>query len=386
MNILSYEWLSFGSFSLSVQRTLLLIAIWVLAWLVIRLLKRQVRRGKLLGRIQLSPERKKGILRLFRLTIYPVAGLISLQLLGLPLDEVMNYTLFSRADDQDIRMINLLSLVLTIILARIGLNYFHKWFVNLGKTKRIPLDQGRRLAIYQIVKYFIIVLVMMLCLTILKVDLSVLWVGTTGLLVVIGLALQQTFNDFFSGLLILFDGTLEVGDTIFIQSLDLEGKVMEIRLRTTIVETLDSQSIIVPNGKITSTNVVNWSFNDQETRFRLAVGVAYGSNVQLVRKILRSCANSHGLVLKSPEPRVRFTSFGESSLDFELLFWTERPLAFEDILSDLRYKIEAEFRRYDVQIPFPQRDIHIRSDYRHTTVSDAPPENSPEQSKEKQEK
>lgn len=383
-DILSFNWLNIGSFSLSVQRTLLLISIWILALLVTRLLKRQIHRGKLMGRIQLSPERKKGILRLFRFLIYSVAGLISLQLLGLPLDQVLNYTLFSRADDQDIRMINILSLVLTIILARIGLNYFHKWFVSLGKSKRIALDQGRRLAIYQIVKYFIIVLVVMMCLTILKVDLSVLWVGTTGLLVVIGLALQQTFNDFFSGLLILFDGTLEVGDTIYIQSLNIEGKVMEIRLRTTIVETLDSQSIIVPNGKITSTNVVNWSFNDRETRFKLAVGVAYGSNVQLVRKILRSCANSHGLVMKSPEPRVRFTAFGESSLDFELLFWTDRPQAFEDILSDLRYKVEAEFRRYNVEIPFPQRDIHIKSDFR-ATLTPPTPENSTEQSKEKKE-
>ena len=127
-------------------------------------------------------------------------------------------------------------MVLIIFLARIGLIYFQKWFVNLGESRRISLDQGRRLAIYQIVKYLIIALVVMLCLTMLKVNLSVLWVGTTGLLVVIGLALQQTFNDFFSGLLILFEGTLEVGDMIYIQSLDIEGLVVDIKLRATVIE------------------------------------------------------------------------------------------------------------------------------------------------------
>ena len=126
--------------------------------------------------------------------------------------------------------------------------------------------------------------------------------------------------------------------------------------------------------------------NDKETRFRLGVGVAYGTNIQDVRKILRSCANSHGLVLSHPEPRVRLVAFGASSLDLELLFWTHQPQAFEDIKSDLRYKIEAEFRRNNIRIPFPQQDIHIRSDLRDLPNAEVLHINSIDQSKEKQEK
>lgn len=385
---LSYNWLKIGEFTFSIQQSLLLISVWLLTWLLLWLIKRQLKPSKTIFKIDLGADRKKLILRFFRILLYSISFLISLQLFGLPLAEVLNYTLVSREDDQAIRTINLVSIGVTIILARIGMLYFHKWFVNMGKTARIPLDQGRRLAIYQIVKYAIIVVVILLCLTFLKVNLSVLWVGTTGLLVVIGLALQQTFNDFFSGIIILFEGTIEIGDMVHIHSLDLHGEVIEIRLRSTVIETLDSTNVIVPNGRITAVNVVNWNYNDRETRFRLAVGVAYGSNVQLVRKILRSCASSHGLVLRNPEPRVRFKDFGESSLDFELLFWTDRTEAFEDIKSDLRFKIEAEFRRNKIEIPFPQRDLHIKSDIRWKDVPETEPNisKSSPPAEEKQEK
>ena len=185
--------------------------------------------------------------------------------------------------------------------------------------------------------------------------------SSAALFVGIGLALQNVFSDIASGIFILFEGTIEVGDMVVVNSLSLEGKVIEIRLRTSIIEPLDSVSVIVPNSKFTTTNVVNWSFNDKETRFRLNVGVAYGSNTQLVRKVLRESAAAHNKVLKNPAPKVRFIDFGESSLDFELLLWLNMNTIqeYEDILSDLRFKIDAEFRRYDITIPFPQRDIHI---------------------------
>ena len=137
--------------------------------------------------------------------------------------------------------------------------------------------------------------------------------------------------------------------------------MLDIRLRSTIVETLDGVAVIVPNSKFTSTNVVNWSFSNEDTRFHLKVGVAYGSDLNLVRKVLKEGAGAHQLVLKSPPPKVRFVDFGESSLDFELLFWTRQPMMYEDILSDLRFKIDSDFRKNQIQIPFPQRDLHMKS-------------------------
>lgn len=297
-----------------------------------------------------------GMILMLILSIYLVWGTTPQKLL--------EQNLFSLSKDKEVRVSNVLGAVLIFILARIGVFSFRKFFVRAGETSRLPLDQGRRLAIFQIGKYILYLVALLLILTSLNINLSVLVASSAALFVGIGLALQNTFSDIAAGIVILVDRTVEVGDMVVIDSLKLEGKVVEIRLRSTVVETQDLMTVIVPNSRFTTTNVVNWSFNDRETRFRVKVGVAYGSNVGQVRKILVQAAKSHGLILKKPEPRVRFTEFGESSLDFELLFWTNRVLEYQDIKSDLRFMIEAEFRKSNISIPFPQRDLHIVSDFR----------------------
>lgn len=284
--------------------------------------------------------------------------------------ELLEQKLFALSKDKEIRVSNVLGAILIFILARIGVFSFRKFFVKTGQNSRLPLDQGRRMAVFQIGKYILYLITLLLVLTSLNINLSVLVASSAALFVGIGLALQNTFSDIAAGIVILVDRTIEVGDVVMIDSLKLEGKVIEIRLRSTVVETLDLMTVIVPNSKFTTTNVINWSFNDKETRFRVKVGVAYGSNVALVRKVMVQAAQGHGLILKKPEPRVRFTEFGESSLNFELLFWTNRVLEYEDIKSDLRFKIEADFRKNDVTIPFPQRDLHIVSDFRNPRKTD----------------
>lgn len=285
--------------------------------------------------------------------------------------QLLEQKLFALSKDKEIRVSNVLGAILIFILARIGIFYFRKFFVKTGQHSRLPLDQGRRMAVFQIGKYILYLITLLLVLTSLNINLSVLVASSAALFVGIGLALQNTFSDIAAGIVILIDRTVEVGDMVMIDSLKLEGKVIEIRLRSTVVETLDLMTVIVPNSKFTTTNVINWSFNDRETRFRVKVGVAYGSNVALVRKVMVQAAQGHGLILKKPEPRVRFTEFGDSSLNFELLFWTNRVLEYEDIKSDLRFKIEADFRKNDVTIPFPQRDLHIVSDFRDAKRTDS---------------
>ncbi len=285
--------------------------------------------------------------------------------------ELLEQKLFALSKEKEIRVSNVLGAILIFALARIGVFYFKKFFVKTGETSRLPLDQGRRMAVFQIGKYILYLITLLLVLTSLNINLSVLVASSAALFVGIGLALQNTFSDIAAGIVILIDRTVEVGDMVMIDSLKLEGKVIEIRLRSTVVETLDLMTVIVPNSKFTTTNVINWSFNDRETRFRVKVGVAYGSNVALVRKVMVQAAQGHGLILKKPEPRVRFTEFGDSSLNFELLFWTNRVLEYEDIKSDLRFKIEADFRKNDVTIPFPQRDLHIVSDFRNASRTDS---------------
>jgi len=288
---------------------------------------------------------------------------MALAILGVRLQAILDTRLFSlpqKEGEAAVKIVNIVVALLVFVGARLSTWYFYRLFVRLGESKRIPLDQGRRLAIYQIFKYIIYGIAIVLILSNLHINLDLLIASSAALFLGVGLALQRVFEDFASGLIILFEGTVEVGDMVEINDLNLEGKVKEIRLRTSIVETPDSVSVIVPNRKFINASVINWSFNDQETRFQVEVSVAYGSDVQLVRKVLRGCANSHGLVLPNPEPRVRFVNFGDSALEFELLFWTNRTYEYLDIMSDIRFKIDAEFRRHNIHIPFPQRDLHIK--------------------------
>ena len=175
----------------------------------------------------------------------------------------------------------------------------------------------------------------------------------------IGLGLQTFFNDLISGIFLLFEGTIEVDDVIEVDG--IVGKVMKISLRATTVITRDDIIMIIPNHKFFAENVINWSHNEDQTRFSVEVGVAYGSDTALVKEILLACIAEHPEVLDKPDPIVRFNDFGESSLDFEVFFWSENIFRIERIQSDIRFLIDQKFRDNAVEIPFPQRDIHVRS-------------------------
>ncbi|GAB4404835.1 MAG: hypothetical protein OHK0039_05340 [Bacteroidia bacterium] len=332
-------------------------------WLIGRFLKR----NSLINKLPLEQEQRHALRGLLRYLVYFAGVLFLFPALGFDLHDLLGTRILSLPQKNEIKVINLVTALLVFAGARLGVWYFHRLFVRLGESKRIPIDQGRRMAFYQIIKYIVYVVAVFLILTSLHINLNWLIASSAALFVGVGLALQHVFDDFMSGLIILFEGTMEVGDMVHLDSIKLEGKVIEIRIRTTVIETLDGVSVIVPNSKITSTNVINWNFNDRETRFHVKVQVAYGSDIARVREALIDVAHMHDLVLSSPEPRVRMTEFGEYALKFELLFWTNHTYAYEDIMSDLRFMIEATFQQRGIRIPFPQRDLHIRSDFRQET-------------------
>jgi small-conductance mechanosensitive channel len=159
---------------------------------------------------------------------------------------------------------------------------------------------------------------------------------------------------------ILFEGSLKVGDVVEIQA-GIVGKVVEIGLRTSKIETRDNIVMVIPNSKFVTDIVINWSHMEKKTRFHVDVGVAYGSDVDKVTRILLECAQNQEKISASPKPFVRFNDFGDSSLDFQLFFWTTETFRVEFIKSEIRYKIDAAFRAQGVHIPFPQRDVHIKS-------------------------
>jgi small-conductance mechanosensitive channel len=228
------------------------------------------------------------------------------------------------------------------------------------REKRKEFDPGRSHAILQILKYVVFIAVILISLEIIGIKITLLLAGSAALLVGLGLGLQLIFQDIMSGIAILFEGSLKVGDIVQIQD-DLVGRVIEIGLRTSKIETRDNIIMVVPNSKFVTDIVINWSHIEKRTRFHIDVGVAYGSDVEKVTKVLLQCAEDINKVSKSPAPFVRFNDFGNSSLDFQLYFWTTETFQVEYIKSEIRYNIDAAFRANGVHIPFPQRDVHIKS-------------------------
>jgi len=239
---------------------------------------------------------------------------------------------------------------------------FALWLIKKfleSRFKEDQLDRGRRYAYYQAVKYVIYLFTIILVFEAAGIQLTFLLASSTALFVGLGLGLQALFKDLISGFLILTERTITAGDIIEVDG--LIGRVKEVDSRTTKVITRDETVVIVPNHKFVNENVKNWTQNSRDARFRISVGVAYGSDISEVRRILLDCANAHGEINKNPAPYIFFSDFGDSALLFDLIFYSENLFRIEKIKSDLRFMIEQKFRASGVRIPFPQRDIWMQS-------------------------
>jgi len=225
---------------------------------------------------------------------------------------------------------------------------------------RYNLDIGVRQSIGTITRYIILVLGLFIIINTAGINLSAITVLFGALGVGIGFGLQNIFNNFISGLIILFERPIKVGDRIEVE--DVSGDVVDISARSTTVITNDNISIIIPNSEFISSKVINWSHNDRKIRFRFPVGVSYKEDPYRVRDILMEVMNNNPGVLKSPPPDVWFDEFGDSSLNFKLMVWTTQYVQRPELLkSQLYYEIFAKFKQHRIEIPFPQRDLHVRS-------------------------
>jgi small-conductance mechanosensitive channel len=175
----------------------------------------------------------------------------------------------------------------------------------------------------------------------------------------IGFGLQAIVNNFASGLILLFERPVKIGDTIELG--EQWGVIKKLGLRATIVQTYDNAEIVVPNSDLVSNQVTNWTLAERRVRIKVNVGVAYGSDVNLVLQILMECAEEHALILKDPPPLALFMGFGDSSLDFELRVWVADFSDRRIVPSDMHQAIDRKFRQANIEIPFPQRDLHVRS-------------------------
>ena len=185
----------------------------------------------------------------------------------------------------------------------------------------------------------------------------------------IGFGLQYIAADIASGFILLFERPVRVGDRISVGK--EEGDVQSINLRTTVMTTNDRVSVIVPNSKLVREHLINWSYGDPRARIAIPVGVAYGSNVDLVTETLLKVVDDVDNVLRDPPPTVQFLRFGDWSMDFRLLVWTNRPPLHTQIRSDLNYRIERLFRHAGIEIPFPQTELRFRDGSLHLDTGDS---------------
>nr|WP_109098012.1 mechanosensitive ion channel domain-containing protein [Aquimarina sp. AU58] len=272
------------------------------------------------------------------------------------LQEFFSYEIFHFGTDEH-------PFVLTVGLLFFVLLVFVITSVILKLTKRVftrkmqSQDKLKFESVFSFSKYFIYLIVIFFALDSIGFNITAIFAASAALLVGVGLALQTFIQDILSGIFIFIDQTVHVGDII-----ELDGKVgrvEEIKLRTTRAVTIDNKVLIIPNHKYMSSSLYNWTQNGTVTRESVSVGVAYGSDTQLVKELLIKAASSNSNVLKDPPPMVLFTDFADSSLNFKVIFTIDDSFQSGVPKSEIRFEIDRLFREHKINIPFPQREVTI---------------------------
>lgn len=256
-----------------------------------------------------------------------------------------------------------------ILVVAILLSRSIKKLLQRRIAQRAYIDPGIRYTIGRLAQYLIVVLGILLALqAAFNLNLAALAVVFTALSLGIGFGLQYIAADIASGFILLFERPVRVGDRITIG--EDEGDVQSINLRTTVVLTNDRISIIVPNSRLISQRLINWSYGDPRARISIPVGVAYGSDVELVTRTLVRAAADIDNVLTDPAPKVQFLKFGDFSMDFRLMVWTNRPRVHPEIRSDINYRIDKLFREAGIEIPFPTQEFRVRGGSLHLDANE----------------
>ncbi len=272
-------------------------------------------------------------------------------------EKFLGFTLFSINQTP----ITVLSLVLFVLVLTISffITKFFNFFILRRLLLRFGVDQGIRFTLQRINFYLMMSIGTIIAFQFIGIDLSGLAVIFGMLSVGIGFGLQNVTSNFVSGLILLLERPIKIGDRVMVGQ--TEGDVQDINIRSTTIRSLDNVSIIVPNSDFISSKVVNWSYGDTRVRINIEVGVSYDSDLDLVLNTLLEIAKAHPQVLSSPEPDVLFDSFGDSAWNLRLRVWLAFPKDHHKVRSDLNIAIVRKFRERAIEIPFPQQDIHVRS-------------------------
>lgn len=268
------------------------------------------------------------------------------------LNEFLDYS-FQITEKVNISIKSILIIIVTFIVTSILLR-----LIRIAVTRKIrDEDRGKFITVFSFGKYFIFVIIFLVILGNNGVDLTAIFTSAAALLIGVGLALQTFFQDIISGVFILMDQSVNVGDVIQVD--DKIGKVTSINLRTTKAVTIENKVLIIPNHLYLTNTLFNWTQNESTTREVVNVGVAYGSNVDLVKDVLLNAAKTTKGVKTQPAPTVLFDDFADSSLNFKLVVSLGDSFYTPITLSDLRFEINKQFKENNITIPFPQRDVHL---------------------------
>lgn len=273
-----------------------------------------------------------------------------------PLNEFLNFEIFHFGTDEH-PMVLTVGLLLFVIIILIGTSFLIRMIKKIFTRKLRKEDQRKFESVFSFLKYVVYIAVLFGALDGIGFNITGIFAASAALLVGVGLALQTFIQDILSGVFIFVDKTVLVGDIIEIE--DKVGRVEEIKLRTTRAVTIDNKVLIIPNHKYMSSSVYNWTQNGSLTRESVSVGVAYGSDTQFVKDLLIQAALSNSHVLKEPAPIVLFTDFGDSSLNFKLVFTINDSFQEAIPKSEIRFEIDRLFRENNITIPFPQREVTI---------------------------
>lgn len=266
--------------------------------------------------------------------------------------DFFNYT-FHITEGVNIKVSGILLVLVVIFITSMLLNLIRRVL-----TRKLPGEDKIKFKIlFNYGKWIVYLLILLITFHSIGINVTAVFAASAALLIGVGLALQTLFQDIIAGVLILIDQTIHVGDIVEIDG--KVGRVEEIKLRTTRAVTIDNKVLIIPHHLYLTNSLYNWTQNGSETRENIEVGVAYGSDIHKVKELLLQVAINHQSILNNPPPLVLFTNFGDSSLNFKLIFTLNDSFQGAIPKSDLRFEIDRLFRENNITIPFPQRDVHI---------------------------
>ncbi len=363
--MLSYTLFHLGPYKVCFWNIIFLSVIFFIAMLLRKVIHKLLKRYLKSANIRVEG-RMVTWLKLLSQSVYLLAAYIAVLSFNINNEDVsftdfLNFNLI-KSQKFTLSFYHILVLIFIFFGAKMLLN-FVKLYISKKFREKTSFNPGTEYIYVQIAKYVIYLFAIITSLKALDIDLSLLMTGSLGLFVGLGLGLQDVFKDMFSGVVLLVEGNIRVGDIVEIsnggKSEAIVAKILKINVRTTQIETREGNVLIMPNSKLTQEFVENWSHGSELSRFRIVLTIDYNADTELVTRLLKQAALGHPKVRKSHPVDVRLSHFGNNGLELELIFWADQNWDINNYKSDIRFEIDRLFREYKITIPYPQNTVHL---------------------------